>query len=329
MSDHTKQPSGFFSLQFRLWGLITTAGILTAGASLAGFFGSLAWFLDLCAHFRVQYFCVLLAVAVVCLCRRRRRSGAAFGLLALLNLATILPLYFGRPATPAPSGKPLRVLLANVNAGAGNPARVVAFIRQAKPDVVVLEEISNRWLPALQPVLADYPHVRLEVREDSFGILLCSRFPFTQAQITYLGSVDVPSVLAEVQAPQGLVTFLATHPVPPMGRQYSAWRNGQLAELPDAIRRANSPVVLLGDLNSSPWGAHFRQLVRNSGLRDSAQGRGVHVTWPTANPFLRIPIDHCLLSPSIGLVSRQVGPDIGSDHYPLIVDFVLPTTITP
>ena len=77
---------------------------------------------------------------------------------------------------------------------------------------------------------------------------------------------------------------------------------------------------------SSPWGAHFRRLVHDSGLRDSAQGRGVHPSWPAIDPLLRIPIDHCLLSPCIGLVDRRVGPDIGSDHYPLIVDFVLPAT---
>jgi endonuclease/exonuclease/phosphatase (EEP) superfamily protein YafD len=40
----------------RLWGLITSAGIVAGAATLLGFLGSLAWFLDLCSHFRVQYF---------------------------------------------------------------------------------------------------------------------------------------------------------------------------------------------------------------------------------------------------------------------------------
>ena len=141
-----------------------------------------------------------------------------------------------------------------------------------------------------------------------------------------IGNAEVPSVVAEMETPHGRCTVIATHPVPAICREYAAWRDGQLAELPGVVRRATSPVVLLGDLNSTPWGAHFRKLVHDSALRDSAQGRGVHPTWPAIDPLLRIPIDHCLLSPAIGLVDRQVGPDIGSDHYPLIVDFVLPAT---
>jgi len=37
-----------------------------------------------------------------------------------------------------------------------------------------------------------------------------------------------------------------------------------------------------------------------------------------------LPVDHCLVSPSVALVSRTVGPDVGSDHRPLLVEFSLP-----
>jgi endonuclease/exonuclease/phosphatase (EEP) superfamily protein YafD len=324
MSAPSKEKPGFFSLRVRLSGLFMAAGLLAACATIAGFLGSLAWYLDLCAHFRVQCFLALSIVSIALLLDRRRRLAAVFGALALANLAVIVPLYLGRPAAPATGAKPIRALLANVNAGSGDPARTVAFIRQTNPDIVVLEEISSRWLPALAPVLSNYPHAKIEVREDSFGMLLCSRYPFTQAHVVQISAADVPSVVAEVDAPQGRFTVIATHPLPPASREYAAWRDSQLAAVPAVVRHATSPVVLLGDLNTTPWGAHFRRLVRDSGLQDSARGRGVHATWPTVDPLLWIPIDHCLLSPSIGVVNRQVGPDIGSDHYPLIVNFTLP-----
>jgi endonuclease/exonuclease/phosphatase (EEP) superfamily protein YafD len=116
---------------------------------------------------------------------------------------------------------------------------------------------------------------------------------------------------------------MATHPLPPAGRDYSRWRNNQLAQLPGWVHRATSPLLLLGDLNVSPWSSHFRRLLRESGLRDSSQGRGVLPTWPTFSPLLRIPIDHCLYSQGIAIVDRRTGPHVGSDHFPVIVDFVI------
>jgi endonuclease/exonuclease/phosphatase (EEP) superfamily protein YafD len=38
---------------------------------------------------------------------------------------------------------------------------------------------------------------------------------------------------------------------------------------------------------------------------------------------LRIPIDHCLVSPSVAIVDRRVGPPVGSDHLPVFVDFAI------
>ena len=324
-----KQPNPklrFYSSRFRICSLVLAVGFLAACASVAGFLGAWSWFLDLFAHFRVQYFLTLAIVALISLLERRKRDAAIFGALALLNLAVLVPLYFGWPAAPVTTGKPLRMVLANVNSDSGNPARVMAFLRQAQPDLVVLEEINNRWVAELRPFLSDYPYQRLDSREDNFGILLCSRHPFVQARIVYPSAAFVPTVVAEVNTPQGTLTVVATHPLPPIGAQYAALRDGQLAALPAVVHKATSPVVLLGDLNTTPWGAHFQPLVRASGLRDSAQGRGVQTTWTWGlfDPFFRLPIDHCLLSPSIGLVDRQVGPDIGSDHRPLIIDLVLP-----
>ena len=62
---------------------------------------------------------------------------------------------------------------------------------------------------------------------------------------------------------------------------------------------------------------------KGTGLRDSSRGMGLQPTWPADIPLLWIPIDHCLYSDGIEIRGRRTGPDVGSDHFPLIVDFEL------
>jgi len=58
-------------------------------------------------------------------------------------------------------------------------------------------------------------------------------------------------------------------------------------------------------------------------LKDSSLGWGIQPTWPAMFLPLRIPIDHCLVSPDLKIVRRKIGRDIGSDHLPLLVDLGL------
>ena len=47
------------------------------------------------------------------------------------------------------------------------------------------------------------------------------------------------------------------------------------------------------------------------------------MTWPTYNPLLRIPIDHCLVSEHFMIGEQYQGPDFGSDHYPVLTRLYL------
>src|SRR5262249_38286126 len=73
------------------------------------------------------------------------------------------------------------------------------------------------------------------------------------------------------------------------------------------------------DLNTTAGSPHFAEFLRVSGLRDSRFGFGPQPSWPTWSP-LRLTIDHAFLSADLAVAGRRPGPDIGSDHYPLILD---------
>jgi endonuclease/exonuclease/phosphatase (EEP) superfamily protein YafD len=83
-------------------------------------------------------------------------------------------------------------------------------------------------------------------------------------------------------------------------------------------------VLVMGDLNATPWSRPFRRLLRRSALCDSRAGFGVQASFPAASTLLRLPIDHLLASCGVGVRARRIGRDVGSDHLPVIVDVVVP-----
>ena len=87
------------------------------------------------------------------------------------------------------------------------------------------------------------------------------------------------------------------------------------------LRTLDAPVLLLGDLNATPWSHPFKRLLQETGLIDGSRGMGYQPTWPAGVLPLLIPIDHCLHSQELRVVHKEVGPMVGSDHYPVIVDF--------
>ena len=297
-------------------------GVVASAATMLGSLGRFSWFLDLFSHFRVQYLLGLLVLGVLLLVGRRRRTAAVFLILASVNLAMVLPLYFGKAYKPAGASPAMRAMLLNVNTRLGDSDRVREVIVASDPDILVLEEINSRWMSDLAWVTNSYPHSLAEPREDNFGIGLFSKLPLAESEVVYIGGAEVPSIVATVSFPETNLRVIATHPLPPGGRNYSRWRNDQLERLPDYVL-SHLPTLLLGDLNVTPWNFHFRRLLARTGLRDSVKGFGVQPTWPNYNPLLRIPIDHCLHSTDIIIVDRRVGEDVSSDHYPVIVDFVI------
>lgn len=309
-------------MKIRFLGLLEAAGAVTCAATLFGFLGRFSWFLDLFSNFRVQYLVGLALVTAIFAALRRWRSAATFLAFAVINLALIAPLYLGPGRDDHEDGHAYRAMLLNVNTRAGDPRRVVAEIRSVDPDILVLEEISSTWVQELEGLSERYPHSRVQPREDNFGIGLYSKVPLADSEIVFLSAARVPTILATIATEPRMLRVIATHPLPPRGKMYSRDRNEQISDLPTYCE-SGIPLVLIGDLNVTPWNHHFRRLIERSGLKDSAVGFGVQPTWRGFGGPMAIPIDHCLYSEGITIVDRQVGADVGSDHLPLIVDLVI------
>ncbi|NEO61878.1 MAG: hypothetical protein F6J98_16150 [Moorea sp. SIO4G2] len=113
-------------------------------------------------------------------------------------------------------------------------------------------------------------------------------------------------------------------------KQRWQWRNQDLEkEIGDYIRQIQKPVVLIGDLNVTMWSPYYKSLIESSGLHDARAGFGILPTlsqFSPANPWLAIPVDHCLVSRDVKVIKMRTGPDLGSDHLPVITDILIPVS---
>ncbi len=305
-------------------GLITASSALVCIVSLIAFLGRYGWLFELATHFRVQYLAALCITTLLLLVWHRYDWAALALVFVVINAAVLAPRWL-TPTTTAPlktsATAPLRALLANVNAANRDYQRIRQTITRYNPDFVVLLE-TTPWLAAqLQDLSKQYPYRSIAAREDNFGIALLSRYPFVHANTLEFSAAQLPSISAEFTQGQQHFIVLGTHPLPPMGAELAQDRNQHLAHLAAFARQSPHPLLLVGDLNISPWSPYFTQLLAESGLGDSGDGRGILPSWPVAWPPLWIPIDHALFSAGIQIHHRETGPDLGSDHYPVIVDF--------
>jgi endonuclease/exonuclease/phosphatase (EEP) superfamily protein YafD len=293
--------------------------------TLAGFLGRRWWFLDLPNHFRAQYFYVLLLVVVGFLALGRWWGVAVSLSMALVNFAMILPRFI--PLARAASNGPIyRLLLSNVLMRNHSYDKVRDLVNRERPDLVILIEPNQAWLNGLAELRQDYPYWHTAPRKDAYGVAVFSRQPFDSTEVIHQGYAGQPTVLVRLRMSNHhnqMLNVIATHPSPPKGAAHSAGRNNQLQALAELARQQTGAVLLCGDLNLSPWSPYFVDLLREGCLVDSGRGFGLQPTWPANNFLLRTPIDHCLVSPQITVRHRRLGPQVGSDHLPVILDFSL------
>lgn len=283
-------------------------------------------YLELISHFRVQYLYLQLFCMTGLLLLRQWRI-IAFSVIGLaLNLIPVLPYYQPHPNTNLAHAHHLRVLQINLLGPNQNHAKVLQYIHSINPDIIGAEEVRPHWSQALTDSLTEYPYRVIEPEDTAFGIALFSKYPLRQTQVVKFGQPFGPrkryfaSIVTNVQYDRPF-TVIVTHPLPPM-RGFSV-RNSQLADIARHRPAYQENLMLIGDLNVTPWSPYFQDLLKNSGLRDSQLGFGVQSSWQSPIPGVMIPIDHVLVSPRFSVLARELGPDIGSDHRPVLVDLSL------
>lgn len=307
-----KAPSPFFIV-------VGLLAIVAALAVLASYAGRWWWFADVLANFRPQLGLILLASFVILLFGKWFRFAFLMLVIAAVDLLPVGLLYRPAASSPATFGPNLRVVSFNLLSPNENYDEVITFLEDTDADLVFLHEASEPWENAITESTLSYEVTRTRADDQIFGTLVLAP---PGAEVSPFSFAFDGERAVQVVLPWGdaSISLLGIHPLSPSTSIRAGLRDDQLAFAADWAAGQSGPVAVVGDFNASPW-SHTFAAFREAGLLDSQQGFGVQLSFPTtSNLVLRVPIDHLLHSAELAVVDRRLGPSLGSDHNPLIVD---------
>lgn len=295
----------------------TFIALATVTLLLLSMLGRYFWPFDLLTHLRVHYV-VALAVSAAVLALTREWRGALLAACAAVYVAipTFEYLQPSRSMTTPDATRVLRAQSINVWFRNGDLHELAGYIEASAVDVVVLQELTEMRARELAVLLPSFAHTYLESAHLTDSVLF-SKWPINEVKVVQLTRDGTSAMAASLQWRDRPIHVMGVHLHWPLGPRDAARRNGELAGIAALAQAQREPLLVLGDLNVTPWSSHFTNTLAAARLRDCSAGKGLQPTWPSHAVLLGIRIDHCLVSAHWRAVDAWTGPHLGSDHRPV------------
>jgi len=217
----------------------------------------------------------------------------------------------------------LRILIANVYQENRQSKDYHNLIAMCEPDLILLVETNKWWQNEMDSIQETYKHQLKAPLENTYGMLLYSKLPLSDAKVNYLVKSDIPSMEATIELRSGQqVKLFCLHPEPPVPQENprSTERDKEILIVAEKAKDIDLPVVVMGDLNDVAWSYTTKLFGKVSGLLDPRRGRGFFNSFNAKYWLLRFPLDHIFCSTDFALSSIKRLANCGSDHFPMCVD---------
>ncbi len=299
---------------------------LTAGALIL--FLMLGWFQDFhpafdsFSHFRQPACLSLFLVTMGLLFVAPLGWAASAAATLVVSLALSYPYLpgFGPPAQTTENADTLKVMQLNLRFNNDEIDTMAKAILSEDADVVLLQELTPLNFSILDKVKEKFPY-QFECNSrssGSVGLLSRHRFAATGRRncLRKLGFIH-----ARLQIGSRQVTVAGLHSKWPWPqRQYF-----QFGKLETTIGELQHPLIVAGDFNAAPWSAAVHRI---AGFSKTTVLHGSILSWKPAFKGRRIltppllTLDQIMASGEFVPVARRRLQDGGSDHLPILTEFV-------
>lgn len=284
-----------------------------------GLFDQSHWFLELYVHFLLQYLITFFVLAISFIFLKEITKAIVSIVLCCLLLFQIKPVHNTASVNPESSKEDSSLTILSMNLLSSNTEfeKANSLIISKDPDVIVLIEYTTSWDENI--AVKQYPYQIKSIREDHFGIAMYSKLPFEMSELIDFTNSRFPFIHAAFMVGGKVTQILAVHFENPVGWRANGVRNFQMAASANYLNKVDGPKILIGDFNCSPYSHAFKDIMEQSGLRDSRSHMTIGSSWPTFFFPLMIPIDHALVSKEINVREHSLLKFKGSDHKALFV----------
>ncbi len=324
----------FFQRVFSLGVYLYGAGVLCIWALLR-FCGDVWWFATVLLYgprwIYLLPMCFFLPVSVLW----ERRYLIPLGLIAGIIIWPVMGFNVAFPKKNIPdTAFTLRVVTYNVQRWEVNKEEFAALLDAVQPDIVAIQECASpRWLEVPSPWYT----------KRSVYSMVVSRYPINDSYV--LPRVPETSGLyCTIKTPGGIIGFCSVDLLTPRrslagvldpvrifnfdyvdtAQEGIDFRWAESENLFKWIKGFGDEKILAGDFNLTTDSPIYRKYWSGYQNAFTETGLGFGYTKKTRiNIFsYQSRIDHILSTPGIRPVRTWLGPDFGSDHLPVVVEFV-------
>lgn len=282
--------------------------------SILGYFSKFNFLFDICSQFCLQYLIFALIVLVFYIIKKQKTIKSLLVIfIILLNLFPVLGSIKINDSTKK-QGFTIEVINLLTKNKKYNAVR--KEINDKSPDILVIQELDDKWSEELQAVKENYPFIYEISRQDNFGIALYSKIHITEIRKFFVGTLEVPAISAFCDYEGKVFEIICIHTTPPICQKYFKNTQKIIDDLANYVVENGHNVIITGDFNTAPYSYNYKNFVKTSKMKDLSNI--FHPTWSAfwLSPF-RITLDHIFVTKSFAVRDYAVGNNIGSDHLPI------------
>jgi len=320
--------------------LLVLASIIAIASILSVFRNNEIRYMKMLDFPRIQIFIVsAISLVLVGIMLRKRKwyynfifIGLLIGIVIngsyLINYTPIVSTEVPTYSTVENTDQVVSILVANVKMSNKNTTSLLNLISQKKPDLVLAMEIDSYWNKKLEHLENEYPYYQRTINDVAYGMVLYSKFPFEDLDVSYLTNENVPSFESLIKLDNNKNFILhCLHPVPPVYFEDLPDNKGEdevaMKIIGQKVSNSNYPSIVAGDFNDVVW-SHVDEITQTKKLLfDVRVGRGFYNSFSAESLLMKWPLDHVFVTKEFEVKKLERLGKIGSDHYPIYVELVL------